>query len=343
MSSKFIIIILSIFSFNNLASAMEDLTIEKLKKTYKRPTQNEIPYPKDNLYNKKREDLGKMLFFDPRLSYSNVTSCATCHNPSFSWQDSLPKGVGFNHQQLGRKTPTILNLAWSENLFWDGRAPSLEAQSLGPIQSAKEMNLSLDKMVSKINRIDGYKDAFQKAFPNEKSPINETNVAKSLATFERGIVSGIAPFDKWISGDESAISESAKKGFMVFNSKGNCDSCHSGWNFTDNSFHDIGHPDSDKGRINVIPIASMEHAFKTPTLRNIDRRAPYMHDGSLENLESVIDFYNKGGIAKRPSVDRNIKELKLTEQEKKDLISFMKTLTSDDSHLSFDIPTLPTN
>lgn len=336
---------ISLFSLllSSIGYANNTNNLDKIKQMYKRPDLNNIPYPKDNLYNKNRESLGKMLFFDPRLSFSNVTSCATCHNPSFSWQDSLPKGIGFNHQQLGRKTPTILNLAWSEKLFWDGRAHSLEEQSLGPIQSTKEMNLSLDKMVSKINNIEEYKEAFQKAFPDEKLPINEKNVAKSLATFERGIVSGIAPFDKWISGDETAISESAKNGFMVFNSKGSCDTCHSGWNFTDNSFHDIGHTDSDKGRINVVPIPSMEHAFKTPTLRNIDRRAPYMHDGSLTNLESVVDFYNAGGKSKRPTVDRNIKPLALTEQEKKDLISFMKTLTSNDNHISSDIPTLPTN
>ena len=343
MNKKFLIMTYFSMLFNSFSQAKDDNNIENMKKSYIRPELNKIPYPKDNLYSKDREELGKLLFFDPRLSGSNVTSCATCHNPAFSWSDSLPKGIGFNHQELGRRTPTILNLAWAENLFWDGRAQSLEEQSLGPIQSKKEMNLSLDKMVEKVSKIEGYKENFAKAFPNEKKPINEKNIAKSLATFERGVVSGIAPFDKWIAGDESSISESAKNGFKIFNTKGNCETCHSGWNFTDHSFHDIGHPDNDEGRIKILPLPSMEHAFKTPTLRNIDRRAPYMHDGSLLTLESVVEFYNLGGKVKRPSLDANIKALKLTEQEKKDLVAFLKTLTSNDATASVTIPTLPTN
>ncbi len=343
MYNKFFIITYFSILINSYSHAEIENNIENMKKLYVRPDLSQIPYPKDNLYNKDRENLGKMLFFDPRLSGSNVTSCATCHNPSFSWSDSLPKGIGYHHQELGRRTPTILNLAWAENLFWDGRAQSLEEQSLGPIQSEKEMNLSLKKMVEKISKIDGYKENFYKAFPNEKKPINVKNIAKSLATFERGIVSEIAPFDKWIAGDENAISESAKKGFKIFNTQGNCETCHSGWNFTDHSFHDIGHPDMDEGRIKILPLPSMEHAFKTPTLRNIDRRSPYMHDGSIPTLESVIEFYNEGGKVKRASLDTNIKSLKLTEQEKKDLVSFLKTLTSNDSSASVTIPSLPTN
>ena len=146
--------LIALYSFTSMSYANDTTDIESMKKLYKRPSLSEIPYPKDNLYNKDRENLGKMLFFDPRLSFSNVTSCSTCHNPSFSWGDSLPKGVGFHHQELGRKTPTIINLAWAEKLFWDGRASSLEEQSLGPIQSEKEMNLSLNKMVAKINKIE---------------------------------------------------------------------------------------------------------------------------------------------------------------------------------------------
>jgi cytochrome c peroxidase len=282
--------------------------------------------------------LGRTLFFDPRLSGSNWISCATCHNPALDWGDGLPKGIGHGMKELGRRTPTILNLAWSEAFFWDGRASSLEEQALGPIASPGEMNLATDKMVTKILQVPGYKHLFQKAYPNE--PINEKLVAKAIAAFERTIVSEKAPFDQWFEGNENAISEEAKKGFVLFNTKGNCAACHGGWRFTDDSFHDIGVPGVDRGRgdfFKEIPVA--QFSFKTPTLRNVVGRAPYMHDGSEKTLEDVIDLYNIGGKTKRDSLSGEIKPFNLTDQEKQALIAFLKTLTSVDK--AVEIPALP--
>jgi cytochrome c peroxidase len=300
---------------------------------YIRPTSP--PFPADNLYSKDRDLLGKTLFFDPRLSQSGSIACANCHNPGFSWGDGLGKGVGTGMKQLGRRSPTILNAAWSDLLFWDGRADSLEMQALGPIASQREMNMPLDAMVQVLQGIPEYKTLFARAYPGE--PISEKTVARAIATFERTVVSGQAPFDKWISGDESAIGEDAKRGFDLFNGKGGCAQCHSEWNFTDNGFHDIGLADSDRGRGDRLPLEGMQFAFKTPTLRNVDRRAPYMHEGNEQTLGEVIDFYDRGGDARRKSLSPEMVPLHLTAQDKTDLLAFLSTLTSVDKPVEFPI------
>ena len=303
---------------------------------YQRP--RDIPYPKENFYSSERELLGRTLFFDPRLSGSNWISCASCHNPGFSWGDGLSKGIGHGMKELGRRTPTILNLAWAELLFWDGRASSLEEQALGPIASAGEMNMNLDQMVGKISSISGYQELFKRAYPGES--ISKETVAKAIALFERGVVSGKSPFDDWIGGNDQAMSAEARRGYALFNEKADCVKCHNTWRFTDDGFHDIGLTSPDNGRGNILKeIEVMQHAFKTPTLRNVDRRAPYMHDGSLGTLEQVIEFYNKGGAVKRQSVSPEIKPLNLTDQEKHDLLAFLRALTSVDKPV--EVPSLP--
>ena len=314
--------------------AEEPMTRDQWKAEYVRPAT--IPFPEDNPYTADKEKLGKMLFFDPRLSGSDYISCGTCHNPSLAWGDGLPKGIGHGMTRLGRRTPTILNAAWTDALMWDGRFGSLEEQALGPIGADVEMNQSLDSLVGELEAIPGYRSLFNIAFPNEGVTIE--NIAKAIATYERTVVSGIAPFDQWIAGDEQAISESAKRGFDLFNGKANCVACHSGWNFTDGSFHDIGLPDDDPGRGNIIKIGAMQHAFKTPTLRNSVERAPYMHDGSLIDLAAVVAHYNTGGI-ERPSLSHEMNPLGLTPEEEADLIAFMLTLSSEDEPVA--LPALP--
>jgi cytochrome c peroxidase len=305
--------------------AAEPLTVEQMKALYVRPTA--IPFPADNPYSAGKAKLGEMLFFDPRLSGANYISCATCHNPSFSWSDGLPRGIGHGMTVLGRRTPTILNEAWAELLMWDGRKATLEEQALGPVSTPVEMNQDLDKLADKLGVIDGYRREFARIFPGEGLTV--PNIAKAIATYERTIVSGTAPVDKWIGGDEAAISASAKRGFVLFNDKGNCAACHAGWNFTDGSFRDIGLPDGDVGRAKILALPSMEHAFKTPTLRDIDRRAPYMHDGSQPTLAAVIEHYDHG-VVRRPSVPDELPPLlHLSEQEKADLVAFLETLTGD--------------
>jgi cytochrome c peroxidase len=307
-----------------------------LKAKYRRPAA--VPYPKDNPHSADRELLGRTLFFDPRLSGSNWISCASCHNPAFGWGDGLPKAVGHGMQVLGRRSPTVLNLAWAEALFWDGRAGTLEEQALGPIAAAGEMNLPLDQMEAKLRAVPEYKPLFEKAYPGEG--VTRDTVAKAIATFERTVVSDPAPFDKWIDGDEAAIPADAKRGFALFNGKANCAKCHSGWRFTDDSFHDLGVAGADKGRGALLPdIQVSQFAFKTPTLRNADRRAPFMHDGCLTTLEAVVEFYDRGGDAKRPSLSAEMKPLHLTPAEKADLVALLKTLTSTDKPVA--VPALP--
>ena len=200
-----------------------------LKASYERPT--DIPFPEDNPFTQAKAKLGQTLYFDPRLSRSNMQSCASCHNPSFAWGDGLAKGVGDHMHELGRRSPTILNAAWSEALMWDGRFESLEEQALGPIQADVEMNMPLDELIAKLDRIDGYRDLFASAFDGD-AEITADRIAMAIATYERTVVSGEAPFDRWIKGDQTAISASAQRGFHLFNGKARCAACHAGWRFT---------------------------------------------------------------------------------------------------------------
>jgi cytochrome c peroxidase len=296
------------------------------------------PAPPDNPPSEARVELGRMLFFDPRLSGSGVIACATCHNPGLSWADGLPRAVGHGTKPLRRRTPTILNVAWATTLFWDGRAASLEEQALGPIASPDEMNLPLEVLVPKLQAIGEYPAAFERAYPGEG--ISPATIAKAIASFERGVVSRPAPFDAWIEGDEGAISEEAKQGFALFNGKARCASCHTGWRFTDDGFHDIGVPGEDRGRGAVVEgIEVVQFAFKTPTLRDVDRRAPYMHDGSEATLEATIELYDRGGRVSRPSLSPDIVPLELSAEESRRLVAFLRTLTSEDFPAA--IPRLP--
>jgi cytochrome c peroxidase len=307
-----------------------------LKAEYRRPAA--VPHPPDNAPSEARVSLGRTLFFDPRLSGSGVVSCATCHNPGLSWADGLERAVGHGMKPLARRTPTILNLAWAGALFWDGRASSLEEQALGPIASPDEMNLPLETLVPKLQAIPEYAAQFEAAYPGEG--IRTATIAKAIASFERTIVSGTAPFDAWIEGDEHAISAEAKRGFELFNGKARCATCHGGWRFTDDSFHDIGVTGDDRGRGAVLEnIEVLQFAFKTPTLRNVDRRAPYMHDGSEKELEDTIALYDQGGRVRRPSLSREIVPLELSDEESRQLVAFMRTLTSDEPPVA--IPRLP--
>jgi len=314
---------------------MDAASLARMTASYQRTAS--IPSPQDNPTTEAKVNLGKKLFFDPRLSGSGAISCASCHNPSFGWQDALPTAVGDHGGVLGRHTPTILNTAWAEPLFWDGRADTLEQQATGPMLANAEMAGSKDKVVATISTVPEYRDGMAKLFP--KDPYTIENVAKLLAAYERTIVSGEAPFDRWIKGDVNAISDGAKRGFVLFNTKGNCASCHSSWRFTDDGFHDIGLPGSDIGRAKIMStLPIFDHAFKTPTLRNIAERAPYMHDGSVKTLEAVVDHYDHGFI-QRASLSDQVKPLHLTAQDRADLVEFMKALTSKDSAVS--VPVLP--
>lgn len=296
----------------------------------------EIPHPSENAYTAARETLGRTLFFDPRLSGSGWISCASCHNPTLSYGDGLARGLGAGMAPLGRRTPTVLNLAWSTSMFWDGRAETLEEQALGPIASSAEMNLSLDELEQRIQSIPSYAPLFEAAYPGEA--IDRTQIARAIAVFERTLVSGQAPFDAWVAGDAQAISPEAKAGFQVFVDSG-CENCHSGWRMSDDGFYDIGLADEDLGRGAIIPVSSVQHAFKTPTLREVSRRGPYMHDGSLSTLEDVVAFYDRGGDANRPQQSEHVKPLGLRADEQQALVAFLETLTGPAPHVL--LPELP--
>lgn len=320
----FLLLILVSAAFAAGAEIMPPALID-LRELYRRPT--EIPFPKSNSYSEAKAKLGQTLFFDPILSGSRARSCASCHSPSLSWTDGLPLAVGENQKLLKLKSPTLLNIAWIEPLGWDGHFRTLESVAFGPINSPANMNSSEKVVVERLNAIPGYAKAFEAVFG--AGPVTKQKIELALATFERTIVSSDAPFDRWINGEEGAIDADAKSGFALFNGKARCSSCHSGWLFTDNSFHDIGVARSGEiGRGKFFPSsAKLKHAFKTPTLRDISRRAPYMHDGSVKDLQGVVDLYNRGGI-NRPSRSAQIAPLNLTDLEKQELIVFLNTLTS---------------
>ena len=313
----------------------EKKNVDNLRAEYRRP--NSIPFPKDNPYTPEKLELGKKLYFDTRLSEPRLLACASCHNPAYAWGDGQPKGIGHMMKELGRRSPTIINAAFGQIFMWDGRMASLEQQAMGPITGEVEMALTVPELLQRLKGIPEYKPLFEAAFPGQG--ITSENTAKAIATYERTVVSGLAPFDAWVNGDERAISESAKRGFALFNTKANCSACHSGWRFTDDSFHDIGLKGDDIGRGKFFEdVPKAQYAFKTPGLREITRRAPYMHDGSLATLEAVVHHYNTGGID-RPSRSDIIKPLGLTAQEEADLVAFMQTLTSDTDPTT--VPVLP--
>ena len=330
-------------SINNLLIsilvAASCLTLTKplaaeLTEAYKRPSS--IPFPADNPYSAEKAALGKMLFFDPRLSKSRNITCATCHNPSFGWEDATKTAVGAQNTHLTRHSPTILNVAWGERFFWDGRAQTLEEQAMGPIESNVEMNLPIEEAVKRLKKVDSYQQWFTKVFGSQG--ITGENITKAIATFERTVVSGQSPFDLWVEGDQSAISAQAKRGFTLFNGKARCSLCHSGWNFTDNRFHDVGIDTKDEGLKGITGNIKDTSAFKTPSLRNISQRAPYMHNGSLATLSQVIDHYITGGLS-RQSLSPLMQPIPLTSQEAEELKAFLLTLTSKDA--SVNLPILP--
>ena len=299
--------------------------------------------PRDNPLTEAKIKLGKQLYFDKRLSIDNTISCASCHDPQKGWSNGEATAAGVGGQRGGRSAPTIINSGYQVFQFWDGRALHLEGQALGPIENPIEMNMPLDKLVVKLNAIDGYRSQFQDAFGTDATP---DAIAKAIASFERTVLSGNAPYDRFKAGDKTALSEAAERGRKLFFGKANCSACHAGSNFTDGGFHNIGvgmdAENPDLGRYSQTKLEGDRGAFKTPTLREIARTAPYMHDGSLKTLEDVIDFYNKGGIKENnPQLDEEIFPLNLSDEEKADLVTFLKEGLASPDYPDIKAPKLP--
>ena len=310
-------------------------------------TQAQIPYdleiplgldrgsmvvPSDNPLTVEKVKLGKLLFFDKRLSANNTIACASCHIPALAFTDGQSVSTGIHQQQGGRSAPTAINRLFSSGQFWDGRAGTLEAQSVGPFVSPVEHGFpNHDALVAKVNAIAGYKPLFQDAFGD--SPLTVEHIGKAIASFQRTLLSGNSAYDQFGSGrNDRALSPQAQSGLQVFVGKGQCLRCHFGFNFTDERFHNLGVDwDTDHvdiGRYGVTKDPKDLGAFKTPTLREIARTAPYMHDGRFATLRQVIEFYDHGGIP-NPQLDPVIKPLNLTEQEKEDLIEFLRGLNGE--------------
>ena len=231
----------------------------------------------------------------------------------------------------------MINAALQQFQFWDGRAKSLEEQALGPIQNPIEMNMPLEAVVARLNAIEGYKTQFQKVFGTD---VTSAGIGKAIAAYERTILSGDAPYDRFKAGDQAALSVAAQRGMKLFFGKANCVACHAGPNFTDNGFHNIGLPGTDEGRAAISKSLGDKGSFKTPTLREIARTAPYMHDGSLKTLEEVIAHYIKGGTP-GPQVDEELFPLKLSTDEAADLVTFLKEGLSSASYPAHTAPELP--
>jgi cytochrome c peroxidase len=289
-----------------------------------------LNWPADNPYTVEKAELGKLLYFDRRLSADNTVSCASCHDPKYGYTDGAQVSTGIKGQKGGRSAPTIINRAYSLNQFWDGRAATLEEQAKGPIQNPIEMGETHVNVVAKIRAIPGYRALFLKTFGTADFTID--HMAKAIATFERTLLSGNSPYDRYKAGNKQALTADQVRGIDIFFNKAKCDQCHEGINFTSNAYHNLGvgmdKPNPDEGRSAVTKNPLDYGAFKTPTLRDIALTAPYMHDGSLKTLEEVVDFYDKGGTPNK-NLDSAVKKLKLTAQEKKDLVAFLRSLNGE--------------
>jgi cytochrome c peroxidase len=283
------------------------------------------PAPPDNPTTPERVAFGAKLFADTRLSGDGRRSCATCHRPGLSFTDGRRRARGISGSAIGRNTPSLWNLAWSTQYFWDGRAPSLEEQVRGPIEAVGEMGGDWPAILMRVQADVELAEQFRMAFPNEPS-LSETAIRKALAAYLRSLISPPSRFDGWIGGDEKTLTSQEVRGFRLFTGKAGCALCHAGWRFTDDRFHDIGLRSTDHGRADVKGGTPGQIAFKTPGLRDIARTAPHMHDGSLPTLAAVLAHY-AGGFVTRPTLATNMnRRLRLTAREKADLIAFLKAL-----------------
>jgi cytochrome c peroxidase len=286
-----------------------------------------VAIPADNPQTDAKVALGKQLYFDERLSADNTISCATCHDPEMAWANHNPVDVGIKGRSGTRNSGTILDAAYMDFQFWDGRAKTLEEQALGPIHNPAEMGETLENVVRKLGAIDAYRAQFKAAFGSE---VTTDGIGKAIAAFERTVLSGPSPYDKYMAGDKSAMPEAAVRGMRIFNGKARCRTCHGGPMFSDQGFHNIGvgmdRRDPDIGREAVTKNPKDRGRFKTPTLRNVALTWPYMHDGSVRTLARVVELYDAGGV-KNPTLDILITALELTDDEQKDLVAFMEALT----------------
>ena len=294
-----------------------------------------IPWPENNPYSSEKAQLGRLLYFDKRLSADGKIACATCHQVQRAFTDNLPVSEGIHGRKGTRRAPTIINSAYSSAYFWDGRAKSLEDQSKGPLANTNEM--ALDPIAKKAHKecedriyhIEGYKKLFKQVFGSEKCTMDQ--IAMAIATFERTVVSGNSPYDKYLKGDKTAMTDEQIHGLALFKKNG-CSNCHEDFDFSSRRYMNIGigmdKPNPDLGRYEVTHDSKDWGAFKVPSLREVSRTFPYMHNGSLRTLEDVVDYYDKGGLPNK-NLHPLIKPLHLSVSEKKALVLFLEALNGE--------------
>jgi cytochrome c peroxidase len=289
-----------------------------------------VNWPSDNAYSATRVELGRTLFFDPRLSSSGKVSCATCHPPQHAFAGGDPLPVGVTGTPLRRRPPTLINRAYGRSQFLDGRAATLEAQISGPMSAPDEMGTTPVAAADTVSSIAGYAPMFEQAFGDRQ--VTFDRIAKAIASFERTILSGNSPYDRFLNGDKSALNPAAKRGLEIFQRSGECSECHNGFNFTDEKFASLGiGPDespADPGLAGITHKRRDEGKFKVPTLREVVRTGPYMHDGRFRTLDEVLEFYRKGGMS-GPHLDSRIAPFFLDAPAKANLTAFLQSLSGE--------------
>ena len=307
---------------------------KRKKKTWPQP----VIEPKGNPTSLAKVRLGKQLFFDSRLSGDNKMSCATCHRLEKGFGDGLEVGIGHRGRKLSRNTQTLLNVAYYPKLFWDGRATTLEEQALMPIQSPDEMNQDLTQLEEELNAVTGYVRQFKTVFGTK---VTRKGIAKALAAFQRSLVTGPSPYDRYVSGDRKALSAEAKRGMELFFGEAGCSECHTAPTFSDGKFYRLGASFTDKGLESLTGKKKDRYRFRTPSLRNVADTAPYMHDGSLKTLGDVVTFYYRG-VPKKTPEGLEMDLLPLTGNsfsEITDIVEFLRSLSGKVTKIT--IPTLP--
>lgn len=319
-----IFILMFIASCKKTDTVVNNTTVLEIPKGFPLPN-----IPENNQPTAERIELGRRLFFDPILSRDSTISCASCHHTDKKFTDGLTVSVGIENRKGIRNAPSLLNAAYLTSMFWDGGVPNLEQQVLAPIESHFEMDFNLPEAVTRINKIEVYKDLSLKAYNQMPSIFS---VTRAIACFERTLFTGKSKYDDYVYyNNTQALSASEKRGMdLFFGEKGDCFHCHTTFLFTDNSFQNNGVYEqyADSGRARITLNQEDVGLFKVPSLRNCEKTAPYMHDGSMATLEEVIEHYNSGGKIHR-NKSAILRQLHLTNQDKQDLVAFLKALTDE--------------
>jgi len=302
------------------------------------PAFDDMPFPADNPITAAKLELGRQLYFDKRLSADGTRACYSCHVCEKGLTDGLPTAIGALGKKLTRSSPTMWNVGYNKEFYWDGRSGTLEKQGLAA-WSGGNMGADPNVIVANLNAIPGYRDQFQKVFNSDATP---DAVVKAISTFERTIYCGTTRFDRSEQGDEKALNAAEKRGWEIFRGKGGCGTCHAGILFTDMLYHNAGIgmdlPTPDVGRKKVTSADADMGAFKTPTLRDISKSAPYFHDGSVATLEEAVAIMASGGKPNAFLDTKNLQNRMLTADEKKDVVAFLRSL---DCECTLAEPKLP--